>query len=132
MTPECIDKLKEAFSADASDEEACAWAGIHTATFYDYLNKYPDFAEQRTALKKLPRLHAKWTVNKEAKTNLAAAQWLLERRAAAEYGKKVISQIEGQLDVMHGTTPGVSKLFAALFGAPDNPEPEPEGEADAN
>jgi hypothetical protein len=80
MTPETLDKLRQAFIIGATKEEACAYAEISKVTLYSYIDKNPDFVNDIEAWQQTPLLKAKATVNKnldDAKT----AQWYLERRA---------------------------------------------------
>jgi hypothetical protein len=80
MTPETLDKLRQAFIIGATKEEACAFAEISKVTLYAYIEKNPDFVNAIEAWQQTPLLKAKATVNKnldDAKT----AQWYLERRA---------------------------------------------------
>jgi hypothetical protein len=80
MTPETLDKLRQAFLIGATNDEACAFAEIHRDTLYDYMKKNPDYSYLVEQYKETPILKAKATVNKnldDAKT----AQWYLERRA---------------------------------------------------
>lgn len=41
MTPEVVLKLEEAFKVDATDEKACALAGIGESTYYDLFPGVP-------------------------------------------------------------------------------------------
>lgn len=80
MTPDTLEKLRQAFIIGATKEEACAFAEISKVTLYSYIDKNPDFVNAIEAWQKTPLLKAKATVNKnldDAKT----AQWYLERRA---------------------------------------------------
>lgn len=45
-TPELMEKLKYAFSINCTNEEACAYAGIHPDTFYDRINNDKDFSDK--------------------------------------------------------------------------------------
>ena len=80
MTPETIEKLRQAFIIGATKEEACAYAEISKVTLYSYIDKNPDFVNDIEAWQKTPLLKAKATVNKNL-DDTKTAQWYLERRA---------------------------------------------------
>lgn len=80
MTPEVIDKLRQAYLIGATDEEAAHYAGISARTIYEHIEKNPEFSQQREGWKGEPILKAKQTVVKglgETKN----AQWYLEKKA---------------------------------------------------
>ena len=80
MTPETLDKLRQAFLIGATNDEACAFAEIHRDTLYDYMKKNPDYSYLVEQYKETPILKAKATVNKNLDDS-KTAQWYLERRA---------------------------------------------------
>lgn len=88
MTPDILERLRQAFAIGCTDEEACAYAKIGKTTLYNYQQDNPEFVEEKEELKKEPILKAKHTVVKsldEAKN----AQWYLERKSKDEFGIKV-------------------------------------------
>ena len=56
MTPETINKMKEAFAIDASIEEACFYAEISIQTYYNWIDKNPDLLEEFNRLRQRPVL----------------------------------------------------------------------------
>lgn len=80
MTPETLDKLRQAFLIGATNDEACAFAEIHRDTLYDYMKKNPEYSYLVEQYKETPILKAKATVNKNLDDS-KTAQWYLERRA---------------------------------------------------
>jgi hypothetical protein len=89
MTPEVIRKLEEAFANDATDLEACFYAGISHAPFYKYQEEHPEFKERKEALKSHLGLIAKNTVARSIKSgNELDAKWYLERRRKNEYSTR--------------------------------------------
>ena len=64
MTEETIHRLREAYSMDCTDEEACCYASISTFTLYDYQKKHPKFSEEKQLLKQKPYLIARKSVVK--------------------------------------------------------------------
>lgn len=86
MTPEIIDKLRQAFLFGASDEEACTWAGIGKSTLYDYQQLNPDFVEQKEGWKTNPIIKAKKLVSDAIDRNdKDTAKWYLERKRKSEF-----------------------------------------------
>lgn len=55
-------RLKQAWALDATDGQACSFAGISVGTLNAWLAKHPDLAEERTRLKELPMLKARATI----------------------------------------------------------------------
>ena len=97
MTPETIDKLRQAFLWGATDEEACAFAGISKVTLYDYQKKHPDFLNQKEAWKRQPILAAKKKVVEDIKKKTSVAQWYLERKAKSEFStRQELTGADGQ------------------------------------
>lgn len=62
ITPLIKERLRNAFSYGATDEEACFYAGISKTAFYNFLQKEPEFAEEREGLKHRPVMLARETV----------------------------------------------------------------------
>ena len=87
MTPETVNKLEQAFAIGATDEEACVFADISRTTLYDYINKNPEFADKKEALKKKPILKAKNTVVKNLDNPDMALKYL-ERKCKNEFSTR--------------------------------------------
>lgn len=76
-----VNKLEEAFSYGASDEQACFYAGISKQTLYSYQDKYPEFVDRKFALKENTKYQAKLNVSKKVQAgDVSTSQWYLERR----------------------------------------------------
>jgi len=96
MTPDCINKLKEAFAIDASIEEACYYADISIQTYYNWKEKNPELFESITRLREKPVLKARQTIV----TNLdkvASAQWYIERKRPDEFSTKTKVEHSGMI-----------------------------------
>lgn len=91
MTPEVIDKLRQAYLIGATNDEAAHYAGIAPSTIYLYIEKHPEFSEQIQAWKSEPILKAKQTIVTSL-TDVKNAQWYLERKAK-DFKQKV--ELEG-------------------------------------
>lgn len=87
-TPETIKKITDAIALGSTYEHACLYAGIHYATFFEWM-KRPEFsdavrdAEARAVIGWLAK------IEKAANDgNWSAASWKLERRFPEHYGRK--------------------------------------------
>lgn len=87
MTPETIDKLRQAFLIGATKEEASGYAGISKVTLYSYIEKHPEFVNEIEKWQNEPILKAKTTVVKNL-DDTKNAQWYLERKAKAEFAPR--------------------------------------------
>lgn len=95
MTPETLDKLRQAYLIGANDREAYGYAGISHETFYNYIEKHPEFREQITDWQNEPILKAKTTITKSLSDPLHA-KWYLERKVKKEYGSNVDVTTDGE------------------------------------
>ena len=62
MTPENIQKLKEAFALGCSIEEACFYTDISNQTYYNWIEKKPELFDEFERLKQKPVLMARQAV----------------------------------------------------------------------
>ena len=81
VTPEVIDKLRQAYLIGATNDEAAHYAGIAPSTLYLYMEKNPEFSEQINAWKNEPILKAKRKVVTDLDSDTNTAKWYLERKA---------------------------------------------------
>lgn len=101
ITPEILDKLREAFLMGFSDKEACFYADIGQSTLYDYQKDNPEFSEQKEQYKVNPILKAKKTIfDALEKGDVKVSQWYLERKAKGEFSTRVEATIS-ELDIEH-------------------------------
>lgn len=87
ITDEALRKLEEIFALGGSDKEACFYAGIGTTALYNYQQANPLFVERKAALKELPVLKARRTVEASL-SNPEHAKWYLERKAKGEFAQR--------------------------------------------
>ena len=52
-------KLEELFEIDCNVKEACSQVGIHPDTYYEWLKRYPDFAERMEKAKEWSLVYVK-------------------------------------------------------------------------
>jgi hypothetical protein len=81
-----VQKLEQAFSNDLTDLEACLYAGISKATFYNYQRDNPEFLDRKEILKNALSLKAKNVLATSINAgNEADAKWWLERRRKDQF-----------------------------------------------
>jgi len=112
MTPETIDKLRQAYLIGATNEEAAHYASISPNTIYNYIESHPEFLEQISAWKSEPILKAKQMIVKNIDRDIKNAQWYLERKRKKEFGTSV--------DITSGDEPLTISLVK--FVGDDNPD----------
>lgn len=102
MTNEVVSKLEYGFLKGMNDGEACYYAGISRQAFYDYCNKYPEFADRKEALKKNTAIQAKLNITEEIENgNVDISKWYLERRNKDEFSTKqeVAAEVESEITI---------------------------------
>ncbi len=88
-TPEIEDRLRHAFSIGATISEACFYADIGEATYYEWVQKDPEFAEQMNKLRNKPILKARENIAKKiANGDSDISKWYLERKRKAEFSTR--------------------------------------------
>lgn len=82
--------LSEAFRLDATDEEACSYAGVSTTWYYDEMKKKDEFSEEILRAQRYPFLVAKGSVVGAMETgdNITGLKYL-ERRQKKLYSPRV-------------------------------------------
>lgn len=88
MTQEEIDRLEYAFSCGCPVTEACLFAKVNRATFYNYCNRNKGFMDRMNELRDKPVLKARLTISKNL-DDPKVAQWLLERKLKKEFSAQV-------------------------------------------
>lgn len=113
MTPEIINKLEQAYSIDATDEEACIFAGIGMSTLYDYQNRNPDFVERKRLLKDKLVLKARTNIASGInKGDIDLSKWYIERKKKKEFSTQVVNELTFTM-----TDEEVNEVEKLLFGA---------------
>ncbi|MEE8208961.1 MAG: hypothetical protein V3T88_08440 [Nitrosomonadaceae bacterium] len=81
MTPTTIQKLEDAFTVGATDQEACCHADVSMSTLYDYCQKNPKFSDRKELLKNQPTMKAKLIINDSLDRNeLPTAHKVIDRK----------------------------------------------------
>ena len=90
MTNIVIGKLEQMFLANATNAEACIFAGICQDTLYDYKKKNPVFADKMKLLRAQRNLFAKRNIFKaiKEKEDINVSRWVLEK-TDPEYSNKL-------------------------------------------
>lgn len=85
-TPTVVTKLKAAFANSFTVDQACLYAGITKETFYQWLDKRPEFTDQMTKAREAPTMKAKEVVVDSVRNgDVSSAKWWLERKAPEEF-----------------------------------------------
>ena len=99
MTEETIHRLREAYSMDCTDEEACCYAKISTATLYAYQKKNTSFSEEKQLLKQKPYLIARKSVITGVKADPRLALDYMKLKKSNEFKTKTdqgVTDTEGK------------------------------------
>ena len=100
LTPETVDRLKNALIAGSKIESACIYAGISKGVYYQWKEKaradieagkvtqYVEFLDTIMRAMELSRPRLEMIVSKAAEQDWKAAAWILERRHPKDYGRK--------------------------------------------
>lgn len=96
MTEATIAALRQAYLVGANDREAYGYANISHETFYNYIQKHPEFREQIIDWQNEPILKAKTMAVRGIDKDIKAAHWYLERRAKKDYGANVDLTTDGE------------------------------------
>mgnify|MGYP001576480120 CR=1 FL=1 len=94
ITEAIIEKLEAAFSIDATDGEACAYAQISEASYYGHMKSDQTFADRMAAAKYMSILRVKKVVSRviqEGDGKLALK--FLELRQRENYHKKIEEEV---------------------------------------
>ncbi len=94
MTPRVISLLREAFLLDATDEEACRFAGIATPTLYKYQGRFPEFVDQKKAWKESVILKARKKVVSSIELDTDVAFDYLRSKRKDEFSTKTLNAIQ--------------------------------------
>lgn len=99
ITPEIIEKLKDAFKLGCTNEEACYYAEIGKSTFYDFIKEYPEISEEFNECKHYEKIKARMVIHNALEHNdKDTAKWYLERKAKDEFSTKVEMKHSGEIN----------------------------------
>ena len=118
MTPEVVIKLEQAFSIGADVSAACFYANISRQTYYEFINKNPEYADRFEMLREKPVLQAYQTVmSKMNETD--TAKWYLERKRKMEFSTRS-EIIDPRNSYIDEAVNNISKLLGYGPNTPDN------------
>jgi len=94
-----VSLLLQAFWMSFSDEEACLFAWISKNSLYRYIERNPDFWNQKELLKLKPNIKAKINIIKSINNeDVDLSKWWLERKSKDEFSTK--QKIEQQWETI--------------------------------
>ena len=103
LTPELLDKLRQAFLIGASYREASFYAGISEKTLKNYISRDPELLPQIEQWRSEPILKAKQTIINSL-DQPRVAQWYLERKAQDFKPKQDISSDTPPIPILFGVS----------------------------
>jgi len=98
-TPEIKKKLEEAFALDATQEEACAYAGVSRPFLNRWWKDDPELRIRMEALRNNPTLLARQSVIRAMKNDGKLALKYLERKRKKEFSPQVDIHASGEIQV---------------------------------
>lgn len=137
LSPEVVDKLCQALSAGNYRNVAAEWAGISQSTLRHWMQTgkeqkagpYRDFRRRVLEAEKAAEIRAVGLVMQAAKDDARHAEWWLERKFNARWGRKDTTKLTGGKDAIKVETRRIEEILTeeqliALAKQPDVPEPE--------
>jgi hypothetical protein len=82
-----VKKLEEAFSMDCTVSEACLYAGISRASYYNWIKEFPALVDRFEQLRDKPVLKARTTIVNSL-NNIGTSQWYIERKRKNEFASR--------------------------------------------
>ena len=99
-----IQNLEAIFKIDWTVTEACLYAWIWLSTYYDRIEKYPEFSERMERAKQFPYILAKKTLFKSINDEniMIAQKWAIEflKRRESNYKDKIESKNENTVELL--------------------------------
>lgn len=99
MTPEALQRLKDAFAIDATVVQACDHAGISERTYYYWVKKNPELLQEFEVYRQKLPFKAKYNIAQQIHAgNISLSQWLLSRKEPEAYSERVKIEHSGQIE----------------------------------
>ena len=115
ITEPVLRKLEQAFAIDCTVEEACILAGIGTRTYYDFLDKHPDFSQTIELLRNIPFLLARQTIIDGIMNNYSQAMDYMSRKKKGEFSHKLEMSHDGGIKHTHDIDPEAKAAVDGIF-----------------
>ena len=98
LKSEKVNQLKTAFSDGLTIDQACVYAKISKQTYYNHIEKYPEFLDEINALRQNISILAKRNVvNRIKEGDEISSKWWLERKDKDEFSLKTETQLSGEV-----------------------------------
>ena len=89
LTPEVVQKLREAFLRDCTVEEACYYADVIVSTYYNWIKRFPELLEEFNDCRNRPVLKAREVITNALEAgDRPTASWYLTKKVPDEFGEK--------------------------------------------
>lgn len=93
-TPEIVKEILTVISIGGSDKDAYEYAGINADTFYMWIKRHPEFAEQVTRERLKGKVSMIRSIREQGKNDWRANAWYLERRYPQEFAQQMVIRVE--------------------------------------
>jgi hypothetical protein len=116
-------KLEYAFSMDATNKEACVFAGISEDALYDYNKKHPEFTDRIDMLKELPVMIARETITRALKSDPEMAMKYVKNKRNNEFNERKEVKMGGAVKLLpklgKEEAEKIEQTFKVFMGAVD-------------
>lgn len=94
ITPEVLNKLRDAFLIGCTDDEAAFYANISRTTLYEHQKNNPEFTDWKDQLKQNPFLMARQTIVRNLQHDPDLALKYMERKRKKEFSPSATLNVE--------------------------------------
>lgn len=116
-------KLEQAFSVDATVEEACTYAGISRNTLHQFIKKVPEFQDRIDMLKELPMMVARETITRSMGHDADLALKYAKNKRNNEFNERKEVKMGGSLKLLpkldNDEAGKIKNTFQIFLGAVD-------------
>lgn len=116
ISQEVVRILEDAFCYDATVEEACLIAGISRQTYYEFLKKFPLFADRVAELREAPMLVIRKKIVATAEHDAELGLKYSERKRKGEWSTRTEVAHSGEVVNKHHIDPEQAALIKQAMG----------------
>lgn len=118
-TPERVDTILTAIRGGNYSETAASLAGVGKSTFYEWVEKYPDFADAVEEAKSEAEANMVALIVTAARTSWQAAAWYLERTKYKRWGRKDKIEHSGKIETVDAIDAEIERLRVEIAAIPE-------------
>lgn len=116
VTQEIVRKLEDSFCYDSTVEEACLVAGISRSTYYDFVKKFPAFADRIAELREAPTFVIRKKIVQVAEHDADMGMKYVERKRKGEFSTRTEVAHSGEVMNRHAVDPEQAALIKKAMG----------------